>query len=79
MSLALAIFAEFFCSALLVLGLFTRWASIPLIITMGVAVFDIHIDDGFAVMEKALLYLTAYLSILILGPGKLSLDRVFNR
>src|ERR1043166_1710345 len=38
-SLALVVFAEFFCSILLILGLFTRLASIPIIIAMGVVVF----------------------------------------
>src|ERR1700712_672668 len=43
-SLSLAIFAEFFCAILLILGLFTRFAAIPLIITMSVALFKAH--DG---------------------------------
>ena len=38
-SLALTVFAEVLCSALLVIGLWTRLALIPLIITMAVAVF----------------------------------------
>ena len=50
-SLGLAVFAEFFCSLLLALGIATRFTLIPLIITMAVAVFDIHIDDGFGKME----------------------------
>src|SRR6476661_7130863 len=41
-SLALVVFAEFFCSAFLILGLFTRLATIPLIITMAVALFMAH-------------------------------------
>ncbi|WP_257014129.1 DoxX family protein [Winogradskyella undariae] len=42
-SLVLAVFAEVICSLLLALGLLTRWALIPLIVTMFVAVFVIHI------------------------------------
>ena len=37
-----AVFAEFFCAAFIILGLFTRLASIPLVIAMGVAVFFAH-------------------------------------
>ena len=41
-SLMLAVFAEVVCSSFLVLGLFTRFSLVPLIITMLVAVFYIH-------------------------------------
>jgi putative oxidoreductase len=36
---ALVIFAEFFCSLFIILGLFTRLACVPLIITMCYALF----------------------------------------
>ena len=73
-SLALAVFAEFFCSLFLILGLFTRLSSIPLIITMGVALFKAHNADFFGEGETASLFLGCYLMILILGPGKVSVD-----
>jgi putative oxidoreductase len=78
-SLVLAIFAEVFCSALLVLGLFTRFAAIPLIATMSVAAFIVHADDPFGDRELALVYLVAYVALLLTGPGELSLDRVLLR
>lgn len=73
-SLSLATFAEVFCAVLLMLGAFTRWATIPLIITMGVALFYVHIADPFGRQEKALLYLVAYLVLFLTGPGKYSVD-----
>src|SRR5262245_23003677 len=42
LSMSLAIFAELFCAVLIVLGLLTRLASLPLIIAMSVAVFYPH-------------------------------------
>lgn len=72
LSLALVIFAEFFCSIMLILGIYTRIFLIPLIITMLVAIFDIHINDGFGKMEKALLFLGAYITIFMSGSGKYS-------
>ncbi|MBK7434575.1 MAG: DoxX family protein [Chitinophagaceae bacterium] len=38
-SLALVVFAEFFCSLFLILGLFTRLAAIPLIVVCCVIIF----------------------------------------
>jgi len=78
-SLALAVFAEVVCSVLLILGLGTRLASIPLIITMGVAAFIAHGDDPFAQKEKALLFLAIYLVLLLVGSGKFSADRALGR
>lgn len=78
-SLTLAVFAEFFCSILLVIGLFTRLATVPLIITMATAFFIIHGDDPFARKEKALLFLIPYLTLLLAGPGRISLDWLLGR
>jgi putative oxidoreductase len=73
-SLVLTVFAEFFCGILVVLGLFTRAALVPLVITMLVAVFIIHGDDPFGKMEFGLLYLIPYITLFLTGPGKISLD-----
>ena len=73
-SLGMAVFAEVICAVLLILGLFTRWAAIPLIITMVVAAFYVHIADPFSRMEKAILYLVPYICLLVAGGGYYSLD-----
>lgn len=73
-SLTLAVFAEVVCSILILLGLATRLASIPLLITMLVAVFHIHANDPFAMQEMGVLYLLAYAILLLMGSGKYSLD-----
>jgi len=78
-SLVLTVFAEVICALLLALGLFTRWALVPLIVTMLVAAFVIHIDDGFGGMEKALLYGVGFITLFLAGPGKYSLDAILNR
>ena len=74
-SLSLAIFAEFFCAAFIILGLFTRLACIPLIITMSVALFVAHQGDFFGKGELAGLFLAGFATLLFAGPGKVSLDR----
>ena len=73
-SLIMIISAELFFPILIVLGLFTRLASIPTIIGMGVAAFVIHGKDAFQVREMSLLYMGLFLIILIGGAGKFSAD-----
>ncbi|MBN8568650.1 MAG: DoxX family protein [Ignavibacteria bacterium] len=73
-SLMMAIFAEVFCSILVILGLGTRIAVIPLIITMLVAVLLVHANDPFGKKELGLMYLTIYMFLIVVGSGKYSLD-----
>ena len=79
-SLALTIFAEFFCSILLILGLFTRFACIPLIIVMSVALFMVHNGNPYDDHgQMAALFLISYILILIIGPGKASVDGMIGK
>lgn len=73
-SLTLAVFAEFFCSILLIFGIGTRLAAIPLLTTMLVAAIIVHANDGFGKQELPLLYASIYLVIAIVGAGKISID-----
>ena len=73
-SLGLTVFAEVFCSLAIVLGLFTRAAAIPLAITMLTAIFIIHADDPWQKQEFALMYLIPYVTLMLAGAGKYSLD-----
>ncbi len=79
LSLALLIFAEFFCSLFLILGLFTRLAAIPLIIATCVMVFKAHNGDVFGDGETATLYLAGYVVLLLVGPGRISVDSMFGK
>ncbi len=77
--LALTIFAELFCSVLLVLGLFTRLACIPLIIVTLVIIFKANNADFFGKAEIAVLYFTAYLALLLTGAGRWSVDNMISK
>ena len=79
MSLALVVFAEFFCSVFLILGLFTRLATIPLIIATCVMVFMANKGDVFGKGELATLYLISYIVILFVGPGRASVDSMIGK
>jgi putative oxidoreductase len=74
-SFILTVIAEAICPLLVIIGYKTRFASIPIIITMGVAAFIVHGTDPMGTKEKALLYLFAFIAIVLLGPGKHSVDK----
>jgi len=78
-SMALTIFAEFFCAVFIVVGLMTRLATIPLIIAMGVAVIIAHQGKVFGEGETATLFLFGFLALLFAGPGKFSMDRLIGK
>ncbi len=75
-SLGLAVFAEAFCAALLIIGLATRLAALPLMITMAVAFFIVHGGDPFAKRELAAMYLVVFGTVAVFGPGRFSLDQL---
>lgn len=68
---------------LLALGLGVRFISIPLIITMVVAIKTAHWANGFAVgdngYEIPLYYLLMLLVLATFGGGKLSVDYLLQR
>jgi putative oxidoreductase len=69
---------------LIAFGLLTRVAAVPAIFTMGVAAFLIHASDPFfmagaGAKEPALIYLVAFLTIALSGPGRFSIDHFLFR
>ena len=63
---------------LLTLGLYTRIISIPLIITMLVAIVTVHLHNGFEAgnngFEIPLYYMIMLFTLLVFGSGKISID-----
>ena len=78
-SLSLTVFAEFFCSIFIILGLFTRLACIPIIIAMCVALFSAHNGDFSGKGEMATLFIACFLTILLVGPGRASIDGMIGK
>lgn len=78
-SLVLVVFAEFFCAIFLVMGLFTRVTAAILAIVMAVAVFKAHNGEVFGDGEMGMLFLGGFISILLLGGGKASLDGLLSK
>jgi len=83
--LALTVFAEFFCSILLILGLLTRLSLVPLIICMG---YIVVVVGGFNIISSgengievnsAFLYFIIYIALLLTGPGRYSIDYLISQ
>ena len=78
LSWAFAVFAEFVCPLFVMAGLWTRLASLPLLLMMSVVFFVVHAGDSFLEREPSLLYFFAYAAVLFLGPGKYSIDELLK-
>lgn len=78
-SLILTVTAELFCAVLLVLGLASRLAALALTFVMGVGLFLQQAPDPWRKKEMAAIYFAGFLTILFLGPGKISLDSFLPR
>ena len=63
---------------LIFLGLATRIISIPLMVVMVVAITTVHMGNGFEAgnngFEIPIYYMLMLFSLLITGPGRISLD-----
>jgi putative oxidoreductase len=74
--------AEFVGGILIAVGLLTPLAAVALILTMAVAVFTVHVKNGFFNMnggyEFNLALAAMALTLLITGAGTLSLDAVLG-
>ncbi len=77
-SAVLATTTEVLGVILLVLGLGTRLISVPLMFVMFIAIFTVHISNGFAAGENGfeipLYYFLMLFTLMVNGGGKLSLD-----
>jgi putative oxidoreductase len=78
-TLILVIFAEVFCAAFIVLGLFSRIAAFVLLFCMGYAFFISHGGDIFGDGESSVLFLTVFSAILLCGPGRFSIDGMIQK
>ncbi len=82
----LVTFAELIGGALLVVGLLTRLARLPLIVILAVATVAVKLEVGLIAgmgaplpgAELDLTLLAGLVAVLLLGPGRPSLDRVLG-
>jgi putative oxidoreductase len=77
-TLMLVLFAEVFCTVFIVLGLFTRIMAIPVVINFAVIVFLVN-KSYHRPAEAGVFFFVAFLSILLMGPGKYSIDGAMGK
>ena len=77
-TLFLAVFSEFLAPLFILAGYKTKVFSFFPAATMFVAAFIVHLSDPFARKEKAILFLIGFIVIMMMGPGKYSIDRKFS-
>lgn len=74
---------EFFGGILLIIGVIVSLISILLAIDMLVAILLVHLKNGFFInnggYEFTLTLLAALVTLAMLGPGKLSLQKAFKK
>lgn len=71
--------SEFLGGICIALGLFTRPAALFVFVTMFVAAFIKHGADPLKRKELALAYWTISGALMLIGPGKFSLDHLINK
>ena len=74
LSLSIATFTEFFCALAIIIGIWTRYASTLVMLTMGTAAFIFHGSHPFKTKELAMVYFFGFLAVSLTGPGKFSVD-----
>lgn len=78
-SLILVILAELFCSMFLILGLFTRIVAFVIVVNLSIAVFIYHSGQPLKVVDLPSIYLVSVFTIMILGPGRISVDGMMGK
>ena len=66
--------AELVGGVLVAIGWFSRIAAFFAATTMAVAILTAHLGDPFKDWELASLYLAAMVTVMLVGPGEMSID-----
>ncbi|MBC6110916.1 DoxX family protein [Pedobacter fastidiosus] len=75
----LAITANLLLPQLIIIGLFTRFATLPILAVTLTGYFVVHGNDPLIVRDVPFMFSLGYLLIAVVGPGRFSLDHYFFR
>lgn len=82
--LGLVVFAEFFCSILIMAGFLTRLATIPLMIC-SFYIFAVigdgpyHVDENGLSFNAGFTYFIVYVALFFTGAGRYSVDHLISK
>ena len=74
----LVVFAEVFCTSLVMVGFLTRLSAVPILVFLSVAGFIHHAHDPWPRRELAFVFAVPFLALLMTGPGRFSLDALWK-
>jgi putative oxidoreductase len=75
-----SVYAQFSCGILLLLGAFTRWAALVMVVNFVVAILGVHTKMPLRTFLEPSAMLAASMALVFTGGGLLSIDRhVFAR
>ena len=77
----IAAYSEIYGSWLVIAGLFTRFAALSIVGTIGVAIYHAIVTAGFNIylLELLILYMGGALCILCYGGGDFAIDRLLRK
>lgn len=78
-ALGLAVFAEFGCAILVILGLLTRVAAVPIALHMLLMGFVVYSDASWRRKEMFVVYAIVMISLALTGAGRYSVDAMAGR
>lgn len=65
---------ELIAGIAVLVGFFTRWAALAIAVIMLVALFVVHLGDGYNGMQLPIAYFAMSLALLFKGSGKVSVE-----
>lgn len=74
-----AVSANLFFPILIIIGLFTRLAIVPILAVTLIGYFVVHWNDSTLVKDLPFMYSVSFLLLFVLGPGKYSADYFINK
>ncbi len=74
----LSVWAQFSAGALIVAGLFTRWAGLLMAFNFIVGFLMVHLADDFRAQFPALILIAVSLHLVAAGAGRYAADRFFD-
>ncbi len=74
LTLFCAIFAEVICSIFIILGLYTRLATLPILFLLFVAMIVVHAGWTLEQGQFGWLLIISFGSIALIGPGRYAID-----